>query len=199
MRQQTPCAFAWYPISTVQPPPFPVDILLGTPARKKKKKSFKEKTSSHRPRITLHHRQPLIFIVRTAAPWLARTEAPSVIRKETACVIAKAAPSTIGKAEAAAIGKAASMAVGEATPVSQARAQAAAGACRRVIRTAVHVPHPGVFDAVKGNGVVVVVMAVGGAVAGAGGLMAHGRGEDVALRVDAAAGAGPACRERGQG
>lgn len=166
--------------------------------RQREKNKNKRKTS-HRPRIILHHRQPLILVVRTAAPWLARTEAPSVIRKETACVIAKAAASTIGKAEAAAIGKAASTAVGEATPVGQAGAQAAAGASRCVIVAVVHVPHPGILDAVKGNGVVVVVMAVGGAVAGAGGLVAHGRGEDVALRVDAAAVAGPGGRERGQG
>lgn len=183
-------------ISTVQAP-FPVDILLGTPPRKKKKDGNDARLDnqrSRRRRITLHRRQPLILGVRTATPWLARTEAPSVIRKANAFAIAEEAPSTIRKAEAAAIRKAASMPVGEAAPVGQVRPQAAAADCHSVIRTVVHAAYPRVFNAVKGDGVLVVMMAVGGAVAGAGGLMAHGRGEDVALRVDAAG-----CCERWQG
>jgi hypothetical protein len=118
-----------------------------------------------------------------------RKEPASIVGTANAFAIAAAAPSTIRTAEAAALGKAASVAVGVAAPVFQMRAQAAAGA-RQPVATAVgvgvHVAHPWIFDAVKGDGVLVVVMAVvGGAVAGAGGLVAHGRGEDVALRVDA--------------
>lgn len=103
-----------------------------------------------------------------------------MMRKATALGIAKEAPSATREAEAAAIRKAAPVAVGEAAPVSYTRA-------RRPVAVAVgvriHVAHPGVFDAVQGDGIMV-------AVAGAGALVAHGRGEDVALRVDAAAVAG---------
>lgn len=38
MRRQTPCAFAWYPISTVQAP-FPVDIYIARNASEKKTKT----------------------------------------------------------------------------------------------------------------------------------------------------------------
>lgn len=177
-----------------RPAPFPWIYCSKRRPEKKRWQQCPDNQRSRRRRITLHHRQPLILVVRTATPWLARTEAPPVIRKANAFTIAEEAPSTIRKAEAAAIRKAASMPVGEAAPVGQVRPQAAAADCHSVIRTVVHAAYPRIFNAVKGDGVLFVMMAVGGAVAGAGGLMAHGRGEDVALRVDAAG-----CCERWQG
>jgi hypothetical protein len=141
---------------------------------------FKASRKSH---VILHRRSPLVFEPRAAAPRAVRATRPIVIRETTPAFVrtaasfpvTEAAPSAIRKATPVAIGEEASSAAGEAAPV-RVRPDTTAGPL-------------GGLAALPTSVTTMAGVIAGGAVV----VVAHGRGEEVALGVDAAAVAGSAC------